>query len=238
MDNKNELPFIKAMFENIAQNYDFLNKLLSLKQDVYWRKKMISSLKLKDNSKILDIACGTGDVIIEIMKNNHKNIQIYGADFSKNMLSIAIKKIKIKNYLLKVNFLLTNALYLPFLNESFNAVTIAFGIRNISNKDQALKEFYNILKPGGTLAILELTTPKSVFFLKLYMIYFKKILPLIGQFFSKNRQAYRYLPESVQNFPTSDIFIDNIKKAGFIKVNQTKLTLGITTLFIGYKQII
>ncbi len=233
--DKKELPFIKSMFENIADNYDFLNKLLSLRQDVYWRKKMISSLNIKENFKILDVACGTGDVIIEIMKNNYKNIHLYGADFSKNMISIALKKIKKKNYTLNFNFLLTNALYLPFLNESFNAVTIAFGIRNILNKDKALKEFYNILKPGGTLAVLELTTPKSGFFFTLYMIYFKKILPLIGQFFSENRQAYRYLPESVENFPTSDIFINKIKKAGFKNVSKSKLTLGITTLFIGSK---
>ncbi len=233
--DKKELPFIKSMFENIADNYDFLNKLLSLRQDVYWRKKMISSLNIKENFKIIDVACGTGDVIIEIMKNNYKNIHLYGADFSKNMISIALKKIKKKNYTLNFNFLLTNALYLPFLNESFNAVTIAFGIRNILNKDQALKEFYNILKPGGTLAVLELTTPKSGFFFTLYMIYFKKILPLIGQFFSENRQAYRYLPKSVENFPTSDIFINKIKKAGFKNVSKSKLTLGITTLFIGSK---
>ncbi len=230
-----ELPFIKEMFDTIAPKYDFLNRTLSMKRDVYWRRETVSSLNLsKKNAKLLDVACGTGDVSIEAVEQFGKLIDVTGVDFSEQMLVLGKEKINKAN-IDNIKFMAGNALELPFEDNFFDAVTIAFGIRNIADKQRALKEFSRCLKKGGTLAVLELSTPEDRFFNALYMFYFKKVLPFVGGLFSKNLSAYQYLPESVVNFPDSKAFGDIMKSAGFLEVTWKKMTLGIVTLYVGKK---
>ena len=155
-------------------------------------------------------------------------------DFAEEMLYIARKKKELTDYK-NLFFVAADAMSLPFKNNFFNAVTIAFGIRNIEDKDRVLKEFIRVLKPKGAVFILELTTPQNRFLTELYMLYFKKILPLIGGLFSKNFQAYQYLPHSVMKFPKTWEFVKIMEKAGFKNIRVKKLSLGAATLFIGYK---
>jgi demethylmenaquinone methyltransferase/2-methoxy-6-polyprenyl-1,4-benzoquinol methylase len=220
------------MFDAIAPRYDFLNRSLSLGQDIYWRRIMAASISGVRN--LLDVACGTGDVAFEITKLHKNRIKIYGTDFSEEMLRIAQKKkdIMVCNNLF---FVAADALLLPFADNRFDAVTIAFGIRNIEDKKRVLKEFIRVLKQGGSVLILELTAPENRFLMELYMLYFKKVLPVIGGLFSKNFQAYKYLPDSVMKFPKSSEFVKIMKESGFKRIRVKKLSLGVATLFIGYK---
>ncbi|WP_035276887.1 bifunctional demethylmenaquinone methyltransferase/2-methoxy-6-polyprenyl-1,4-benzoquinol methylase UbiE [Desulforegula conservatrix] len=226
-----ELPFIKDMFNNIAPMYDFLNRLLSLKRDVKWRRKMVASLDTPHGgASFLDVACGTGDVLFEIYRQKGISSKVTGLDFSKNMLDISNDKIR-KSAYGKTSLICGNALTLPFADGEFDGLTIAFGIRNIIDKKTALLEFFRCLKPGGSLAILELTAPENVFLHHLYMLYFEKVLPEIGGFFSKNIDAYSYLPQSVLKFPKNSEFAATIENSGFEKVCWEQLTLGVCTLF-------
>jgi demethylmenaquinone methyltransferase/2-methoxy-6-polyprenyl-1,4-benzoquinol methylase len=234
--NKPELPFIKDMFNTIAPRYDMLNRILSLRRDVSWRRMLVSELKLSENSKILDIACGTGDVGLEILKQTKNRTLVFSADFSHKMIKIAKKKAREFTLKPSVHFLAGDALRLPFRPETFNAVTMAFGIRNITDKLSALKAFHESLKKGGAIAVLELTTPEKGLLYSLYLLYFRKILPVIGFFVSGNSMAYQYLPESVINFPKSSVFAETMRNAGFINVSWKSLTLGIATLYMGEKE--
>jgi demethylmenaquinone methyltransferase/2-methoxy-6-polyprenyl-1,4-benzoquinol methylase len=233
-----ELDFIKEMFDSIAPRYDFLNRLLSLRQDVYWRRTMISALDLPENAQVLDVACGTGDVLLEILSRPANHKLIVGADFAPGMLKLAKIKLLQENASPRVQLIAGNALHLPFPPNFFDAVTIAFGIRNIMDRKSALSSFFKCLKPGGKVAVLELATPSNRFFLSLYLFYFAKILPIIGSFFSKHLKAYDYLPASVINFPTPDKFAAIMKQAGFKQIKWRRLTMGIATVHIGQKPFI
>lgn len=232
--NKSELPFIRDMFDTIAHRYDFLNRTLSMKQDVLWRKAMVRSLGLKKGKKanILDVACGTGDVAIEAYGQLGTEPSITGLDFSWNMLVLGKEKVD-QRRIKTISLLAGNALGLPFGPGLFDAVTIAFGIRNIADKKRALTEFRRCMKPGGTVAVLELSTPENRLFHTIYMTYFLKVLPFVGGLFSKNQSAYQYLPESVVNFPDSPTFAGIMTEAGFRDVAWKKMTLGIVTLYTG-----
>jgi demethylmenaquinone methyltransferase/2-methoxy-6-polyprenyl-1,4-benzoquinol methylase len=223
------------MFDTIAPWYDLLNRLLSLRQDVVWRKTAVKALDLKSkNPKILDMACGTCDIGLEILRQNN-TAHITGADFSWEMLKFSKKKIKNKNKSQYFSLVSSNALFSPFREKSFDAVTISFGIRNIVNRKKALENFYSSLKDGGKIAVLELTTPENKFLKSLYLLYFLKILPAVGGLFSKNYQAYNYLPKSVINFPSAQKFSKIMNSAGFKNIKYKHLTFGICTLFIGEK---
>ncbi|MBW1897743.1 MAG: bifunctional demethylmenaquinone methyltransferase/2-methoxy-6-polyprenyl-1,4-benzoquinol methylase UbiE [Deltaproteobacteria bacterium] len=230
-----ELPFVRDMFNAIAPRYDLLNRLLSLRQDVYWRRKMISRIKIPEQATILDMACGTGDVILEIIRQKGTGNMVIGSDFSSAMLQLADKKIKSEASASQIFLVAGNALRMPFKPESFDSVTIAFGIRNINDKLSALKAFHYGLKKDGMLAVLELTTPQKRFFRSLYLFYFRKILPMIGRLVSGKIKAYQYLPDSVLNFPSSRDFADIMLSAGFSNVKWQKLTFGIATLYTGKK---
>jgi len=231
---KNELPFIKEMFENIAPTYDFLNRLLSLRRDILWRKKLASCIKLSKNSVILDVATGTADLALEIQKENPKT-KIFGLDFSFNMLQIGKEKIYNNSKNNPIYVAAADAFNLPFPDSSFDALSIAFGIRNIKDKKTVLKEFNRVLKPGGKVLILELTMPEDKVLSNIYLLYFNKILPFIGRFFSKSLFAYSYLPSSVMGFPPSKEFASIMKKSGFNNIKWLKMSLGIVTMFIGKK---
>lgn len=229
-----ELPFVRQMFDSIAPRYDLLNRLLSLRQDVVWRKKLVSVTAIPENGKVLDVACGTGDVALEILRQKGPLAQVTGIDFSLEMLRLAEEKISDAR-LGSISLLNANALSMPFGESSFDAVTIAFGIRNIQDKLGALTTFHQCLKPGGMVLVLELANPQKSRFRDAYLAYFQKILPLIGRLFSKHSFAYTYLPESVSRFPSIDEFQAIMAEAGFSGITCRRLTLGIANLFVGVK---
>ncbi len=228
-----ELDFIKDMFDGIAARYDFLNRLLSMGQDVVWRSRMVQAACLEKESCILDAACGTGDVSAEILRQKKGAAKIIGIDFSMSMLQLAKKKLQRNDS--PVLLMQGNALYLPFSPSVFDTVFIAFGIRNIVNKDEALKQFHKVLKKKGKMVVLELTRPQNLILHKLYFVYFQKLLPKIGSFFSKNPNAYSYLPESVLRFPMPEEFMQTMRNAGFTQLRFRTMTFGIVTLFVGEK---
>lgn len=211
---------IQNMFNNIAPKYDFLNRLLSFRRDLYWRKKSISLMNISEGIKILDLACGTGDMTVEL-KQNYPGAEIVGSDFSVNMLKIA------KNKVGDTPLIAGDAHYLPFKDNSFDRIMIAFGFRNVTNKPLGLSEMYRILKPKGILCILEFSQPDGKFFSTIYRFYFTRILPAIGGFVSGNRKAYEYLPDSVYNFPKKDEYKKIILDAGFEYVAFNFMTFGI-----------
>ncbi|MCG8533408.1 MAG: bifunctional demethylmenaquinone methyltransferase/2-methoxy-6-polyprenyl-1,4-benzoquinol methylase UbiE [Desulfovibrionales bacterium] len=227
-----ELGFVKEMFDKIAPRYDFLNRLLSLRQDTMWRRQMVDAAELSGNSHILDVACGTCDVALEAASRPHT--RILGVDFSHGMLTLGKAKLK-KDGNQSIDLVNGNALGLPVPSNWADAVFIAFGIRNIMDRQGALTEFFRVLKPGGRVVILELTTPEKGVLRKIYLGYFQKILPRIGAFFSKDASAYSYLPESVLKFPPSKEFSRIIKSAGFDRIRFKPMTFGIVTLFVGTK---
>ncbi len=231
-----ELPFVREMFEQIAPRYDLLNRLLSCRQDVYWRRMMVSEIKVPAGGLLLDVACGTGDVVLEIMRQKGASVKVYGIDFSTSMLMLAKEKIKNMHDGSNIHLLSGNALNLPFKAEIFDALTIAFGIRNIVDRLSALQVFHRTLTTGGMLVVLELSFPKKGLLPAFYHLYFKKILPVIGQLFSKNLKAYQYLPSSVENFPDPYSFAATMRQAGFQDVRWKKLALGIAVLYVGYKE--
>ncbi len=213
---------IQDMFNNIADKYDFLNGILSFALDDNWRRTAIKLTNIKSSHKVLDLACGTGDMMTEIIKQ-HPDTHIFGADFSINMLQISSKKLP------AVPLTVADAHNLPFKNDSFDRLTMAFGFRNVTDKQQGLLELYRVIKPGGKVCILELTKPENSISGFLYKIYFKHILPLIGGIFS-SRKAYKYLPDSVYNFPKQKEYKSMIENAGFKKIHFKTLVFGAVTI--------
>jgi demethylmenaquinone methyltransferase / 2-methoxy-6-polyprenyl-1,4-benzoquinol methylase len=226
---------VAAMFDNIAHKYDFLNGFLSLGIDKYWRKRMLSNLKGLEDIKMLDVATGTADVAIAAAKfDNVKSI--LGVDISRNMLDIGIAKIKNLNLDRKISLELGDSENLRFEDNSFDVVTVAFGVRNFEDLNKGLSEINRITKQGGKLIVLEFSKPKLFPFKQLYNIYFKYVLPLIGKLTSKDNRAYTYLYESVQSFPDGERFMEELIKTGYTSNSCTSLTLGICSIYVGYKR--
>ena len=225
----------REMFTSIAPKYDFLNRLLSVGQDRYWRKRAIELLDPNDNDRILDVATGTGDIIIEIIKRN-PTPKIFGIDFCQRMLKFGRAKITQSGYKQAVSFQVGCGESLPFSDKSFNGLVCGFGIRNFANIQLGLKEFYRVLKPGGRIIILEFSIPQNRFLNAFYQSYFNLILPKIGNLISGHSDAYSYLPESVANFPNQKKFTKWIEKTGFENVSFLELTFGIVSIHRGYKK--
>ena len=223
--------FVRKMFDDISPSYDFLNHFLSLGIDIYWRKKFIRKLDIMVGYSILDVACGTGDVGFEILKKH--SVSITGIDLSPKMVELAQRKSHQKN-LDKITFIEGDAENLPIESNSIDCLTISYGFRNISNYEKALEEFYRVLKPGGKLGILEFSKPKSKVIGFIFKLYFYHILPRIASFFSRS-DAYRYLPESVDFFPSRHDICRKIIYSGFKRTEIHDLTFGISTIFLGFK---
>ena len=224
---------VAQMFNSIAGKYDFLNHFLSAGIDIYWRKKAIDLLKPSQPKVLLDIATGTGDFAIEALRlQPHK---IIGVDISEGMLAVGQEKLKRKKLTDKIALQLGDSENLSFPDNTFDAVTAAFGVRNFENLDQGLKEIYRVLKPGGKLVILEFSKPQAFPFKQGYNFYFKNILPVFGKLISKDRAAYTYLPESVQAFPDGPDFIYILKQVGFNTTEWHSLTFGISSIYTGVK---
>ena len=224
---------VAKMFDKIASRYDFINHFLSLGIDILWRKKAINEIGKINPKTILDVATGTGDLAVEATRLNPK--KIIGIDISKNMLKVGKNKMKRKSIEKIVEIIYGDSENMSFEDNTFDAVTAGFGVRNFENIDKGLSEMYRVMKIGGKLAILEPAEPNSFPFKQLYTIYFKFILPLIGKLFSKDRSAYSYLPESVAAFPSRQKFIEKLQKAGFREAKYKNLTFGVSLLYTATK---
>jgi len=224
---------VQEMFTAIAPRYDFLNRLLSLGIDQQWRQFVGRRLADLDHPQVLDVACGTADLSLAIRQCN-RQAKVVGLDFSVRMLDLAKEKIRQSSEIDALDLLAGSAEDLPFSDQSFDALTIAFGIRNVIDRPRALCEFCRVMKPGARLVVLEFSLPDQLFLRSLYRLYFLKILPFIGGLFAR-KSAYEYLPESVVKFPERDEFTRMVKEAGFSKLRYHSLTGGIVTVYLGEK---
>lgn len=225
---------VSQMFNGIARYYDFLNRLLSAGIDRVWRRKAIAELKSAQPKLILDVATGTADVALETAKQLSPD-QIIGIDISTKMLDIGRAKISKRGLDTLIELKEGDSENLPFADNTFDAITVAFGVRNFENLEQGLQEMYRVLKPEGKLVVLEFSKPQIFPFKQLYKFYFRNILPAIGKITSRDPKAYRYLYESVQAFPDGGKFTGILGKVGY-KSNQCKpLTLGICSIYTGIK---
>lgn len=220
---------VATMFNNISKKYDFLNHFLSLGIDIIWRKKAIRMLKNKEPKVILDIATGTGDFAIAAMKLNPN--QVTGIDISEGMLSVGKEKIKEKKLDKVIELKLGDSENLNFADNTFDAYTVGFGVRNFENLEKGLSEMLRVLKPNGTAIILEFSKPKKFPIKQLYNFYFNKVLPGIGKLVSKDNAAYTYLPESVDAFPDGEDFTNILKKLGYKNPKATPLMFGIASIY-------
>ena len=227
---------VSKMFDNIAKHYDFLNHFLSLGIDKVWRRKMIAELQDVQPQLILDVATGTGDVAINTIKQlNIKGLHIIGLDISPEMLNIGKKKIVTEGMSGTIDMIVGDSENLPFENNKFDAITVAYGVRNFENLERGLSEMQRVLKPKGKLVVLEFSQPRVFPFRQLFNFYFKNILPLIGKMTSKDNRAYTYLYESVQAFPDGDNFLKVLDKTGFKNTACKSLTIGISSIYTAFK---
>jgi demethylmenaquinone methyltransferase/2-methoxy-6-polyprenyl-1,4-benzoquinol methylase len=216
------------MFDRIAPSYDLLNRILSISIDRYWRKKTIQSLHIEDNSLVLDIATGTGDLALGALRDTGS--RVVGIDLSTGMLERAAQKAG--QYLEKRYFLVKgDAVAQPFRDETFERAMVAFGIRNVLRVDRFLDELYRVLKEGGVVAVLELSVPSNLFFKKVYFIYFKYILPGIGSILSGSAHAYRYLRDSVMVFLPPERLAGLMEKSGFTVIDTHPFLGGVAHLY-------
>lgn len=225
---------VADMFNNISKTYDFLNHFLSLGIDIIWRKKAINELEKDNPQLILDVATGTGDFAFEALKILNPK-KIVGVDISQGMLNVAQQKITKRNLGGKFEIKLGDSEKLPFEANEFDAVTVAYGVRNFENLEVGLADIQRVLKPGGKAVVLEFSKPKAFPIKQLYNFYFSYITPGIGKLFSKDSRAYTYLPESVAAFPDGPRFVELMQKAGFKNTKCRPLAFGICSIYTGVK---
>lgn len=217
------------MFDNISGEYDGLNRVISFGIDIKWRKKVVNLVAAQQPKIILDIATGTGDLAIAMADTNAE--KIVGLDISSGMLEIGKEKISKKGLSSKIDMVLADSENMPFEDNTFDAITVAFGVRNFETLRNGLKEILRVLKPGGIFVILETSVPTKTPFKQGYNFYSKNILPLIGRIFSKDRSAYQYLSESASVFPYGEALNNILREIGFINVEDFPQTLGVATIY-------
>lgn len=220
---------VAEMFDNISERYDFLNHVLSLSIDKGWRKKVVRMVKAEKPKQILDVATGTADLAIALEKSHPE--QIIGIDISNGMLEVGRQKVARKDLSSLITLEQADSEDLPFEDNRFDAITVAFGVRNFENLQKGLKEMRRVLRPGGKLLVLEFSQPQSFPFKQLYNFYFKNILPGLGRMISKDSRAYTYLPESVGAFPHGAAFIAELEKAGYGHCQADPVTFGIASIY-------
>lgn len=224
---------VRQMFDSIAGNYDFLNHFLSLGIDRGWRKKLIRKMAEQKPATILDLATGTADLAIMSAVLNPE--LIIGTDITEGMLEIGRQKVADRGLQHLIELRTADSENLPFEDNFFDAATVAFGVRNYENLPKGLTEMRRVLKPGGKAYILEFSKPKATPFRQLYYVYFNYILPVFGKLVSKHNSAYAYLPESVNNFPEGEYFLQIMKQSGFVHCTVRRLTLGICSFYTAEK---
>ena len=225
---------VRKLFDNIAPDYDKLNHILSLNIDKGWRKKAVRNLvDTQEPLKVLDVACGTADFTIEIAQKVAKGSEVIGVDISEGMMAVGREKIKKAG--VSAELIVADCEDLPYADNTFDRISVGFGVRNFEHLELGLSQMCRVLTPGGKLVILELSVPSNAFIRWCYKLYFLKILPAIGGMISGNRGAYEYLPASVLRFPGPEKFIPMLKSAGFSQVDHTSLTLGICRMYVAKK---
>jgi demethylmenaquinone methyltransferase/2-methoxy-6-polyprenyl-1,4-benzoquinol methylase len=225
---------VADMFNSIAYRYDFLNRFLSAGIDVWWRKKAIQQLQVIAPKKVLDVATGTGDVAIMTYRMLHPE-KITGIDISEGMLELGRKKIEKLGLSNAIELQKGDSEVIRFEDNSFDAITVAFGVRNFQNLEKGLSEMYRVLRPGGKLVVLEFSKSKNKLLSAPFNFYMNVVTPAIGKIFSKNKDAYQYLNDSVQAFPEGQTFLTIMHEAGFTQTYLKKLSFGICTIYCGSK---
>jgi len=225
---------VAQMFDTISGNYDGLNRVISFGIDIKWRKKVLKLVAAKNPKNILDIATGTGDLAILLTQTNAEKIT--GLDISAGMLDVGRKKIEAKNLSGKIDMILADSELIPFDDNTFDAITVAFGVRNFEHLEVGLAEILRVLKPNGIFVILETSNPTKTPYKQGYVFYTKYILPLIGKLFSKDNAAYGYLSESASVFPFGEALNNILRKIGFINVTALPQTFGVATIYSASKK--
>ncbi len=225
---------IREMFDEIAPRYDLLNRLLSFGVDRRWRRIAVGQLAIPPQGRVLDVATGTGDVALEVARQTDPSVRIVGADFTQGMLVRGREKVAASRHCGRIELVNAPCEALPHPDASFDGVTIAFGIRNVVDRERGLREMARVLKPRGRLVVLEFATPRSWLFRSVYLFYFHQLLPRLGGLLSR-RSAYQYLPESVQEFPDRQTFLKMMGDAGLNALRHIDLTGGIAVVYVGEK---
>ncbi|WBX73377.1 bifunctional demethylmenaquinone methyltransferase/2-methoxy-6-polyprenyl-1,4-benzoquinol methylase UbiE [Tenacibaculum pacificus] len=224
---------VAKMFDNISEDYDGLNRVISLGIDVSWRKKVVKLVGENNPKQILDIATGTGDLALMMAGLNPD--KIVGLDISAGMLEVGKYKIAKANLTDKIEMIVGDSENMPFENNTFDAITVSFGVRNFENLDKGLTEIYRILKPGGKFVVLETSNPTKFPFKQGYKFHTNVLLPIIGKMFSKDKVAYSYLSESANSFPFGEAFNNILQKNGFKNVNNIPVTFGVASIYTAFK---
>jgi demethylmenaquinone methyltransferase/2-methoxy-6-polyprenyl-1,4-benzoquinol methylase len=224
---------VTKMFDTISKEYDSLNRVISFGIDVKWRNKVVALVAKQNPENILDIATGTGDLAISLTDTNAK--EIIGLDISDGMLEVGRQKISSKNLNNLISMVIGDSEDLPFKDNTFDAITVAFGVRNFENLEKGLAEILRVLKPNGIFVILETSVPTNPIYKLGYSTYSKFILPAIGKLFSKDRVAYQYLSESASVFPYGEVLNNILRKIGFINVEDKPQTMGVATIYTASK---
>lgn len=224
---------VEQMFDTISGNYDGLNRVISLGIDQKWRKRVVKLVMQSNPQSVLDIATGTGDLAISFSKFDIPTI--VGFDLSEGMLSIARKKVAKQKIAERIEFIQGDSENMPFEENSFDAITVAFGVRNFENLEKGLSEILRVLKPGGIFVILETSVPTKFPFKQGYYFYTKTILPIVGKLFSKDKVAYTYLSESASVFPYGEKLNNILRKTGFIEVKNKPQTFGVASIYLASK---
>jgi demethylmenaquinone methyltransferase / 2-methoxy-6-polyprenyl-1,4-benzoquinol methylase len=229
---------VQEMFNNIAPHYDFLNHFLSLGIDKLWRRRVVREIRSRFGNEVtsihvLDVASGTADLALAISDLNPAGIT--GIDISPEMLAIGSSKIEKRGLSKKINLLVSDAEHIPVADNTYDVVTVAFGVRNYETLEKGLSEMYRVLKPGGIMLVLEFSQPDKGLFKYFYSLYSKYIIPAAGKLISRNSTAYTYLPESVAAFPSGEAFLQVFAKTGLTKTTQIKLTMGVASIYKGEK---
>ncbi|MDD0852942.1 bifunctional demethylmenaquinone methyltransferase/2-methoxy-6-polyprenyl-1,4-benzoquinol methylase UbiE [Halobacteriovorax sp. GB3] len=232
LDNRKKESY--KIFDEIAGTYDFLNHLLSFGIDIYWRNKIKKNLPMKNDLEVLDLATGTGDVALTLIKDK-KVKKVTGLDLSKGMVELGKKKVAAKGLTDKVALHIGDGVEIPAADETFDVATISFGIRNFPDPQRSLVNIERVLRPGGRCMIMEFSLPKNALIRAIYFFYFRHLLPFVGNILSKHKDAYSYLNESVEDFPYGDDFEQLMRNANLKNVHRYELTFGIATLYIGDK---
>ena len=225
---------VAQMFDTISGNYDGLNRVISFGIDIKWRKKVLQLVSDKNPKTVLDIATGTGDLAILMTETSAE--RIVGLDISAGMLDVGRKKIEAKKLSDKIEMILADSENMPFENDTFDAITVAFGVRNFETLEKGLAEILRVLKPNGIFVILETSVPEKTPYKQGYTFYSKNILPLIGKLFSKDDSAYQYLSESASVFPYGEALNNILRKIGFIDVVSMPQTFGVATIYSASKK--
>ena len=234
MNDEQRIGIVKDIFASVTDKYDFLNRFLSGRRDVAWRKRAVSEMKFFNTNRFLDVATGTGDLALDCA-NTYQDVQVTGVDFVEEMVNNGLKKVDKQNLEHRVELKWGDATNIDYIDDTFDVTAIAFGIRNIPNKEKALSEMKRIIVPNGQIMVLELTTPEPGFWRRTYSFYLNGVLPKLAKWFTKNPAAYEYLADSIMNFTTRGEFLDLMESIGLKNCRAIPLTFGVCTLYIGQK---